>query len=914
MNQISPDEHPPPTQEKKAHILHLLETELALNSKLPADASCPLESSIVRIKTKPHVPYKGRSPPIPAKLAELAQRKISRMLSEGKIEPSQATPYELPFFVLPKLKEGEVVDVRAILDCRPLNQLLQADSFPIPAIKDILTSLAGNTIFSELDLSDAFHRLQVHTDDRFYLTFRFQNRQYRYCRAPMGMTHIPAHFQRTMDSILGNLPFVKTYIDNIIVGSTTVEEHVEHLRLVINLLTKNNLQLNADKCNWGCSEIRILGNVVSSKGLRPDPTKLEALAAWPTPTTGKQVQRLVGFINFIRDFIPNCADLTQPLEPYKKMKHLPEGIRREVGKQFDKIKAAINPNALLLFPDRNKQYAIMVDASNVAIGGVLYQPSSPTEPPTAGNIVAFLSRNLKKYELGYSVYKKELLALVFALIRWRPYLWGAPHPVLVFTDHKPLMSILTQPLNPILQNWLDVVLQFQLQLYHIEGTRNVIADSLSRTISMNQMQVSSPATPEQLRLIEAAHAQGHYGATHIMYQLQHQQGKRWPHQRTHVDDYLQTCVACARRKRHLPRYSPFSLKASKAPFSRLQIDLITSFSQCNILVVVDTFTGFVILRALATKKAREVALTLYQIFCDFGPPIEILSDNGSEFIGDSVALLNAFFKIHRLPSIAYTPQRQGQVERSIQTISSSLRTLLEESPGKWQNLLPLVQLYYNNKIYQTTGVPPFHLLFGRIPHLFKTDESPSVNIDDWQKHLARLILHVFPEIERRIISNKLRNAIDFARRHRMVDNQHFKRKDFVMALDPTVSSKTLPIYKGPYKVIQLMNDHSYLLASLKGMILPKTFAAHHLKPVDIDEKALRYFLEKSSNYKDPWQAEFQTTLKDSHDIDIESATYQVQEQISPIAPSPLTSIPASNTAIASLIQQRLPQSTSPAET
>jgi transposase InsO family protein len=829
---------------EQSAIIKQLEVELQANAAIPPNAVCKLDTAELKIRPKEHVPYSRPSPPIPQRLLELAERKINVMLAEGKIEQATATPYQLAFFVLPKLSQNEVVDVRAILDCRPINALLSADTFPIPAIRDLLESLAGATIFSELDISDAFHRLPVRLEDRQYLTFRFGRRQYRYCRAPMGMIHVPAHFQRTMDSLLGELPFARTYIDNVIVASRSVEEHVDHLRQVVNRLTDYNMQLNRTKCTWGRNEIRILGHVLSAEGLRPDPQKIAAITQWAVPKTGKQLQRYLGFVNFIREFIPNCSDMTQPLEAIKKEKTLTAAMRQQVEMQMALIQKHLKPDTLTKFPNFDRPFALMCDASNVAIGAVLYQPDEPGDLPKVGNIIAFFSRNLKNYELGYSVYKKELLALVQALTKWKGHLWAAKYPVSVYTDHKSLIALLTQPLNPILMNWLDLIIQFNLKLYHIAGTRNLIADALSRTISANKAKLNvPPPTQEQLDRMETAHRKGHYGALAMIHFLREDGSKPWPHQRQHVEELVHRCVPCARFRRHRPVYQPFAASSAQAPFARVQLDLITSLSERDVLVVVDTFTGFVILRDLPTKGATDVAKTLMSVFGDFGSPLEIVSDNGSEFINEAVQKLNAFFKIHKLPSVPYTPSRQGKVERAIKTIMESLLKMLEQVRGPWREILPLVQLYYNAKIHQSTGVPPFHLVFGRRPSFTADDPSDQFSVDTWCEHLARIAREIYPDILERIKGAKLKNAIQFASRKKLVHNDMFQRGDLVMVLDPKRSSKILPAYLGPFKIVQMMNDHTYLLRDYKGWILQHTVPSHRLKKTLLTQEEFDAFYD-----------------------------------------------------------------------
>jgi transposase InsO family protein len=822
-------------------LLKELQPLLEENQQLPANSFCNIPDSDVTIEVTDATPYSVASPPVPHALRELLDRKLQKLIDEDRIESSPPTAYELPFFGIPKRgPNGELADVRPILDCRALNKLIKGDTFPIPDGRALLEDFAQCIVFSELDSQDAFFRLLVRPQSRRFLAFRYRHRQYRYRSAPMGMKNIPAHFQRVMDRILGDLPFVKIFIDNIMVGSRSWEDHVEHLKIAISRLTAANFTLNLKKCKFGRRSLRVLGHLLSKEGVSPDLSKIQAIANWPVPKTGKQIQRFLGFANFIRVHVPNAADVFQPLEKLKNLKRIPAAELEPMRIAFDALRQVLVKAPLLRFPDLAKQFCIMVDASNLGVGAVLFQPKHEFEMPRIGNIVCFYSRGLKKHELNYPTYKKELLAVLLSLRKWRDYLWNSTIPCRIFTDHKPLVALFTQKLNTVLANWMEHISEFNFELFHVDGVKNIIADCLSRQLDLKALKTlpgpdvsSSKTSPtkQQRQLIEAAHRKGHYGIKAVLYDLQVRQKMKWPHQAQHIASIIGECPQCQLFSRHRPRYVALSYSAAKAPWTQLQIDLITSFPNGIVLTIVDTFTGYLIARAIPNKEASTIADCLYQIFADFGIPREVQTDQGSEFIGEAFRLINATFQVRIGASIAHNPRRQGAVERSNATIASSLRKMLAEAKEHWEDLLPLAQLYYNSKLFQTTGISPFELLFARPSRLQQDGENPSLNLEDWRAHQARMITIFYPHIEKNVVDAKLQRAIQFARTHLTLSPINFHEGQRVMLLDATRSSKNEPTYSGPFTIARRMNDHSFLLKDQDGNIQPFTAAAHQLKIV-----------------------------------------------------------------------------------
>ena len=216
--------------------------------------------------------------------------------------------------------EGEVLKYRVCLDPRQLNdQLEEADGFPLPLINEVLEKAASHKYFTTLDLSQAYHRLPLEKESQPYTAFKHNNKQYMFARAPFGLKPMTSIFQRGMSQLLGDLHFVGVYVDDIVIYSHTIEEHLEHVKLVINRLTKAKLIINREKSNFLRTQVLLLGFVIDANGRRINPEKI-ANIKMGTIQTGKTVQRYLGISNYFREFIPVYSTLTAPLDELRNKK------------------------------------------------------------------------------------------------------------------------------------------------------------------------------------------------------------------------------------------------------------------------------------------------------------------------------------------------------------------------------------------------------------------------------------------------------------------------------------------------------------------------------------------------------------------------------------------------------------------
>ncbi|BHF68050.1 hypothetical protein SprV_0301108000 [Sparganum proliferum] len=293
---------------------------------------------------------------------------------------------------------------------------------------------------------------------------------------PFGLRNASQTFERFIDRVLRGLPFVYVYIDDVLVASRDVEEHLQHLTLLFDRFQQFGVTLHPAKCILGATSLEFLGHLIDSNGIRPLPSKVAAIRDFPAPTSKRQVQRFLGVVNFYRRFLPNCADTILPLTNLLSGSKRTFELTPAALTSFEQVKALLADATLLTHYHADAPISLMVDASNVAVGAVLQQSLPDSTVP-----LAFFSKKLSKAETRYSTFGRELLAAYLAVRHFRHLLEGREFTI--FTDHKPLTFALrsrTDKLNPREIRQLDYISQFTSDIRHIDGSRNEVADALSR--------------------------------------------------------------------------------------------------------------------------------------------------------------------------------------------------------------------------------------------------------------------------------------------------------------------------------------------------------------------------------------------------------------------------------------------------
>lgn len=399
-------------------------------------------------------------------------RQINELLEQKIIQPS-SSPYNAPIWVVPKKedKEGNK-EWRIVIDYRKLNNITKEDKYPIPLIDDILDKLGKANYFSTLDLTKGFHQIEIAKEDREKTAFSTLTGHYEWLRMPFGLKNAPATFQRMMNEVLkeyiGKICFV--YLDDVIIFSTSLQEHMNSLDKILKTLHSVNLKVSLNKCDFLKKYSEFLGHIVTPDGIKPNPSKIATIQKFPIPKTVKEIQSFLGLTGYYRKFILDYAKIIKPLTKCLKKDAIINTSDKEYIEAVNKLKIAMSDDLINRHPDFSKPFILTTDASNFAIGAVLSQSHGP---------LCFASRTLNVHECNYSTIEKELLAIVWATKQFRHYLYGRHFKIL--TDHRPLVWLhnLKEP-NSKLQRWKIKLEEFDFKIEYLQGKENKVADALSR--------------------------------------------------------------------------------------------------------------------------------------------------------------------------------------------------------------------------------------------------------------------------------------------------------------------------------------------------------------------------------------------------------------------------------------------------
>ncbi|KAI3376076.1 hypothetical protein L3Q82_016603 [Scortum barcoo] len=586
------------------------------------------------------------------------EKYISESLAAGLIRPS-SSPLGAGFFFVEKKDKT----LRPCIDFRGLNDITIKNKYPLPLIDPAFEPFHQATIFSKLDLRNAYHLVRIREGDEWKTAFNTPLGHFEYQVMPFGLTNAPAVFQAMINDVLRDMlnRFIFVYLDDILIFSRSLPEHTQHVRQVLQRLLENQLFVKAEKCEFHVSKVSFLGFIIAPGQLHPDPSKIKAVENWPTPSTRKKLQQFLGFANFYRRFIRNYS-----------------------------------------------KFIVEVDASETGIGAVLSQ-RCPVDQKV--HPCAFFSRRLTPAERNYDVGNRELLAVVLALQEWRHWLEGAEQPFLVWTDHKNLAYLRSaKRLNPRQARWALFPEQFSLDTSPSEPASILppscivgaaswdietrVQEALKDHPAPNNCPKDRLFVPSNLRSlvlqwIHTSKFSCHPGIRRTLFLLQ--QRFWWPRMAQDTQEYINACSVCARGKSSHRAPAGFlkPLPIPHRPWSHIAVDFVSGLppSQGNtvILTVVDRFSKsvhFIPLPKLPSALETASLLTDH-VFRLHGLPTDIVSDRGPQFTSQ---VWTAFCKaLGATPSLSsgYHPQSNGQTERANQSLETALRCVAarNQPPG-----------------------------------------------------------------------------------------------------------------------------------------------------------------------------------------------------------------------------------------
>ena len=386
-------------------------------------------------------PVKQPARRMPFAVRQEVARQLHEMQRAGVIQPS-SSPWASPVVMVRK-RDGSH---RFCVDYRQLNAVTKADTFPLPRIDDLLDQLGASRYFSSIDLASGYWQIRMHAESVEKTAFVTPHGLYEFRVMPFGLTNAPAVFQRLMERVLAGLNpeegpnFVVVYIDDVLIFSRSLEEHFQHLRMVLRRIEEAGLKLKPSKCQFLRREVEYLGHLITPEGLQTNPRLVTAVKEFARPRNLQQLRRFVGLSSYYRRFIQGFSQIAQPLHALTR-KGAEFRWTEECEQAMITLKARLISAPVLAYPSFDRPFVLETDASIVGLGAVLSQPQDDGQL----HPVAYASRSLSAAERNYAITELETLAVVWAINHFHFYLYG--HSVKVLTDHTAVKAILETP-NP----------------------------------------------------------------------------------------------------------------------------------------------------------------------------------------------------------------------------------------------------------------------------------------------------------------------------------------------------------------------------------------------------------------------------------------------------------------------------------
>lgn len=415
--------------EFKPHMKEILKEYKELFAYGDNDLGC---TGVIKhtIDTQGKGPIAQRPYRTPYKLQPEMNRQIQELLDKNIIRES-TSPWASPAMLVAK-KGGEY---RLVVDYRKVNSITKPDSFPLPLISDCLDKMNKKTMFTTLDFKWGYHQILMSEESKEITAMIVSNGLYEWNRLPNGLRNAPSLFVRTMQHILRDVlgKFCLTYLDDVIIFSDNVEDHIKHIKIVFDLIKEAGFKLKLKKCQFMKRKVVYLGHVASAEGISPDQSKIEKLANYKRPTSAEEVRQFLGASGYYRKFIKDYGKIARPLNLKTHKENLKKPFTWDENDQaaFETLRTALITPPVLAYPDFTLPFVLNTDASSYAIGCVLSQVQNGKEKP-----IAYGSRQLNAAERNYSVTEKEALSVVYGVKQFKHYLSASSFKVI--NDHKGL--------------------------------------------------------------------------------------------------------------------------------------------------------------------------------------------------------------------------------------------------------------------------------------------------------------------------------------------------------------------------------------------------------------------------------------------------------------------------------------------
>lgn len=849
INVDEPEEVPLDSMLSESELTH---TQKADVMNLVNEFSDLFTSSLGTMKKEPYVlpltpdakPIASRPFPIPRAYYDATRAEIQRLIDIGVLVRDSTSLWASPAFVVPK-KDGSV---RLVCDFRKLNQFLQRNHYPTKDVKEMVRSVEQPKYKSVFDVPLSYYTRVLARKSRAATAITTPLGKFVFARLPMGVSTAPDEFQACMDEKLGDLEYVRVYLDDIMVTSSSFAEHLEHLAVVFHRLRDFGLTLHRKKSKICAKVVEYLGYQLTEDGIAALPNKVAAITAIAPPRNRREVRRFVGMVNFYGDMIPRRAELLAPLTRLTSPTRTFQWTSAE-SEAFEAVKSALAKRVLLAFPASGRPFHVFTDASKLQLGAVITQDKKP---------LAYWSKKCNHAQTAYPANRLELLSILLLLREFRSMLLG--QELHLHTDHLNLTYSTFHDVH--MMRWRLEIEEFGPIFHYIPGTSNVVADALSRlpikdedrseleekapppTIAALAEAVVNESCPVDMRVVAARQADdptlvetdvheiaGTVVKVHpitkkvlVPTQLQQQlvqtyhdllihpgaatmkntiaQVFHWDGMETDIRKFVDKCITCLKAKHPTTRYGLLPPKTVEVwPWYEIAVDSIGPYGKKGFraLTIIDTSTRLVeILPALDATSAEAAYLMDRYWFARYPRPARCVHDGGSEFKMEFAELLDSY-GVERIVTTTRNPQANAVIERVHRVIGEKMRTKSITTADDWANFLNNTMFAMRASNHSMLKASPAQLAFGRD---MLVDMAHKTN---WAAEHQR--------------------KVDQVRAHNKRENQGraewtYRPGDHVLLRrDAGVQGKMQPLFDGPFEVVAVQ-EHGTLTLD-KGRYLEK---------------------------------------------------------------------------------------------
>lgn len=756
---------------------------------------------------------------IPNKIEKQSKELLQELIQKKVIRKSNAMQVS-PAFIIHKKNNK----LRLVVDYRKLNKITKPLNYPIPKMSNLLNDLYGSQIFSQIDLNMGYYQIQVFEEDIYKTAFSLGNETYEFLRMPFGLTNAPRTFQKTMNRILEDLDFVKIYLDDILIHSKNIYEHLDHLNTVLRKLQEANASINFEKSKFGEKEVTYLGNIINKDGIRPDTSRIKTFNNF-IPKNKKHLQQLLGFYNWFRPFVRNMSTLTRNLT--NKLQTIKEFYwTNEDDIDNKKIMKEIEKQTLIKYPNYEEEFILEVDANEFACGGMLYQKDG---------VIGFFSNKFNNTEINYTIIEKETLAILKSLNHFKQTIFG--YKIKIYTDNTNIInpSSLTKRIN----RWKLILEEYQYTLHHIKGKSNTGADGLTRLHCIQTNEVDNRIIIDWKEIAEAQKADKKIEEiTHEKELINKEEIAIDKKRRIIIPDHIATefvkdlhiklihpgknkmlytiipyfninkinklisniskiCNECKINKKTTKKYGKIKGNISADnPCETLSSDILgplktkhfntkTSFTYFYILTLTDIYTRYTKISIIFDITSNTICQNINKMIQEFLPVKKMITDQGRQYMSSNFKLLLKNHNIKHCPTTPYNPTGNSISERLNQQILETLRLGRNKT---FTEIRKDIEIRLNYTYHSCIKLNPYEFMHNKSAF----------------QGLTKL-----PNIDKRIIQqNESQNKTKNERNTNKKRIKHVYRINDMVYKKNVTPDKLERRWNGPYKILNIHDENT----------------------------------------------------------------------------------------------------------